>query len=154
MKQRKSFIEKLKQVYAQHTDAIQIAFLVIIGIALFASGYLFSSNLLEKPTSNSEFEFYEQVARDVYEQGDKAIYEVPDGVSLERTNTSITISSAKKTVRGKVIANLQNGELVFTRNAETGEAIFINILVGILFVLVSILIWISISSFYEKIKRN
>ena len=151
MKQRKSFIEKLKQVYAQHTDAIQFAFMVIMGIALFASGYLFSSNLLEKPTSNSEFEFYEQVARDVYKQGDKAIYEVPDGVSLERTNTSITISSAKETVRGKIIANLQNGELVFTRNAETGKAIFINILVGILFVLVSIF---TVSSIYKKIKKR
>ena len=112
MKQRKSIIEKVKQVYDQHKNAIQRIFVIVIGIALFATGFLISSNLLEKPISNSEFKFYEQVARDVYEQGDKAIYEVPDGVSLERTNTSITIFSAKKTVRGEVIATLQNGEIV------------------------------------------
>ena len=144
MKQRKSFIEKVKQMYAKYK-------VLIIGIALFLSGYLFSSNLLEKPISNSEFEFYEQVARDVYEQGDKAIYEIPNGVSLERTDETITISSARGAVHGKVVATLQNGELVFTRNAERGEAILKNSLIGILFVIVPSLLWISISSIKKKI---
>lgn len=140
MKQRKSFIEKVKQEYAQHKNTIQRIFVIVIGIALFATGYLISSNFLQKPISNSEFEFYEQVARDVYEQGDKVMYEVPDGVSLQRTNTNITISSAKIAVRGQVIATLQNGELVFTRDAETRETIVINSIVGILFVLVGMFI--------------
>ena len=154
MKKLKSFIENVKQVYSQHTHTIKIVFWIILGIAIFASGYHISANFLEKPTTNSEFDLYEKVVRDIYEHVDQAIYEVPGGVSIEITNTSITISSAKETVRGEVIANLQNGEFVFTRNAETGRAISTNILVGFLFILFSILIWTSVSSIYEKIKKR
>lgn len=107
---------------------------------------MFSSNFLQKPTSDSEFE--------LYEQGDKTIYEVPEGVSLERTDTSIIISSAKKTVQGKVIANLQNGELVLTRNEESIEAISNNIFAGIFFIFVTSVIVVGVSSIYEKIKRK
>lgn len=154
MKKRKSFIEKIEQVCEQHISSTIIAFSVIIVIVLFGSGYMFSSNVLQKPTSDSEFELYEQVARDVYEQGDKTIYEVPEGVSLERTDTSIIISSAKKTVRGKVIANLQNGELVLTRNEESIDAISNNILAGIFFIFATSVIVVCVSSIYEKIKRK
>lgn len=151
MKQRKSFIEKVKQVYVQHKNVIQIIFAVIIGIAFFASGFLISSSLLEKPLiSNNEFEFYEQVARDVYNQGNKTIYEVPDGVSLKKTDTSITVSSAKVSVRGKVVATLQNGELVCVYDAETVEAILINSLIGILFVFV----WVIIVAFIHEKKKK
>ena len=144
MKQRKSFIDKL---YLQHKKVI----LIILSIALFVGGYLASVNTLYKPISDSQFEFYEQVACDVYEQGNKAIYEVPDGVSLERTSTSITISSANRTYRGKVIANLQNGELVYTRKPETGFVIFASSLIGAMFVCIGVLVWEPID---EKIKKR
>ena len=153
MKQRKVFIEKVKQWYAQHKDAIEIIFRVVIGIAIFTSGYLVSANLLKKPISNREFELYEQMARSVYEQREQSIYEVPKGIHLDKTATSIIISSDKVTVRGKVIANLQNGELVFTRKSETGEAIVINSLIGFLFVLVSLITWLNVPSFNEKNKK-
>lgn len=148
MKQHRLSVQK---VFSLHKRTIKIIFMIITSVTLFISGYLVSSNLLTKQISDSEFEFYEQVARNVYEQGEKVIYEVPDGVTLERTSTSITISS-KGTNRGKVTANLQNGELIFTRNEERGEAIAIGILSGILFVLISILLWIGIPYFYEKSK--
>ncbi len=150
MKQHRLSVQK---VFSLHKRTIKIIFMIITSVTLFISGYLVSSNLLTKQISDSEFEFYEQVARNVYEQGEKVIYEVPDGVTLERTSTSITISS-KGTNRGKVTANLQNGELIFTRNEERGEAIAIGILSGILFVLISILLWIGIPYFYEKSKRK
>ncbi len=150
MKQHRLSVQK---VFSLHKRAIKIIFMIITSVTLFISGYLVSSNLLTKQISDSEFEFYEQVARNVYEQGEKVIYEVPDGVILERTSTSITISS-KGTNRGKVTANLQSGELIFTRNEERGEAIAIGILSGILFVLISILLWIGIPYFYEKSKRK
>ena len=146
MKKRKSFIEKIEQVCEQHMSSTIIAFSVIIFIVLFGSGYMFSSNFLQKPTSDSEFE--------LYEQGDKTIYEVPEGVFLERTDTSIIISSTKKTVRGKVIANLQNGELVLTHNEESIEAISNNIFAGIFFIFVTSVIVVGVSSIYEKIKRK
>lgn len=150
MKQHRLSVQK---VFSLHKRTIKIIFMIITSVTLFISGYLVSSNLLTKQISDSEFEFYEQVARNVYEQGEKVIYEVPDGVILERTSTSITISS-KGTNRGKVTAILQNGELIFTRNEERGEAIAIGILSGILFVLISILLWIGIPYFYEKSKRK
>lgn len=150
MKQHRLSIQK---VFSLHKGAIKIIFMIIISVTLFISGYLVSSNLLTKQISDSEFELYEQLARNVYEQGEKVIYEVPDGVILERTSTSITISS-KGTNRGKVTANLQDGELIFTRNEERGEAIAIGILSGILFVLISILLWIGIPYMYEKSKRK
>jgi len=150
MKQHRLSVQK---VFSLHKRTIKIIFMIITSVTLFISGYLVSSNLLTKQISDSEFEFYEQVASNVYEQGEKVIYEVPDGVTLERTSTSITISS-KGTNRGKVTANLQNGELIFTRNEERGEAIAIGILSGILFVLISILLWIGIPYFYEKSKRK
>ena len=125
MKQRKAFIDK---VYLQHPKAI----VIILSIVFFVSGYWLTASTLTKPITNSEFEFYEQVARDVYEQGNKAIYEVPNGVLLVKTNTSITISN-DGIRRGQVVATLQNGELVCTRDLQTAYAIIVNSLCGIIF---------------------
>lgn len=150
MKQQKLFVPK---TFSRYKGVVKSVFIVVISIALFVSGYISSSNLLAKQISDSEFEFYEQIARDVYEQGERAIYEVPDGVNLERTSTSITISP-KGTNRGKVIASLQNGELIFTRNKEIGESIAVGILTGILFVLISVLLWIGIPYTYKTIKKR
>ena len=120
---------------------------IIVGIILFISGYLISSTFLVKNISNSEFEFYEQVARDVYEQGDKSIYEVPYGISLQRTNTSITISSANNNYFGKVVAKLQNGNLVFTHDSEANDIIVLNSCFGFICVIVPTLM-------YGFFKRN
>lgn len=117
--------------------------LIIIGfVALFAVGYLFSSLALQKLVSDSEFSYYEQVAKDVYEQGSSTIYEVPETVTLEKTDTEIIISSADINKRGKVCATVQNGELVFERDNETGDAIGLSIAFGIIFVLIGLIIYI------------
>lgn len=150
MKHQRLIIPK---AFSRYKGIVKSVFIVIICIALFISGYVLSSNLLAKQISDSEFEFYEQIARDVYEQGERAIYEVPDGVNLERTSTSITISS-KGTNHGKVIASLQNGELIFTHDKEIGETIAVGILTGILFVLISVLLWIGIPYAYKTAKKR
>lgn len=149
MKERK----KLKEIYSQHEDAIQIAIFVIFAIALFIGGYLVSWNFMKKPLNDRQFELCEQVARDVYAQKGNVIVEAPEDFSVSMTTTTITVQSADNLYRGKIIAKLQNGELVMTRDMETGEAVFLSILMGILFVLVTILIVAGACGIYEKIKK-
>ena len=49
MKTRKKFIDNVRQMYAQHENAIQIVGIAILLIAIFIAGYLVSWNFLEKP---------------------------------------------------------------------------------------------------------
>lgn len=154
MNQLKHFIERVKREYARNKKAvIKKIFLVIIGIAIFVSGYLLSSNFLEMPISNCEFEFYEQVAADLYNKGYVAIQEVAqEELSIKITNTSIIISSTNSAGRGKVIANFQSGELVITRDAEIPEAIFVNTVMGLLWVFVFTLTNMLVQDIYKDIK--
>lgn len=154
MKERKNFIDKVKQVYEKHTNAIQATVLVVIAIALFIAGYLVSWNFLRKPLNDNQFELCEQVARDVYAQKGTVIVEAPEDFSVEMTTTTITVKYANRLCRGKVIAKLQNGELVMTRNMEIGDAVFVSILMGILFVLVPALVIAIIGSIYEKLNKK
>lgn len=150
MKERKT----LKEIYSQHKDAIQIAILIILAIAFFNGGYLVSWNFMEKPLNDRQFELCEQVARDVYASKGNVIVEAPEDFSVSMTTTTITVQSANNLYRGKVIAKLQNGELVMTRDMGTGEAVFLSILMGIIFVLVAILIATVACGIYEKIKKK
>lgn len=153
MKTRKKFIDNVRQMYAQHEDAIQIAGIAILLIAIFIAGYLVSWNFLEKPLNDGQFEFCEQVARDVYAQKGQVIVEAPEDVSVATTTTTITVKLADGTYRGYVVAKLQNGELVMTRNFETGDAIFTSILMGILFICVFVILVLIGDKIYKKIKR-
>lgn len=150
MEERKT----LKEVYSQHEDAIQAAILVILEIAFFIGGYLVSWNFIEKPLNDSQFELCEQVARDVYAQKGNVIVEAPEDFSVSMTTTTITVRSANNQYRGYVIAKLQNGELVMTRNMETGKAVFFSILMGMLFVALTIIIFIAAEGIYKKIKKK
>ncbi len=150
MKERKT----LKEIYSQHKDAIQIAIFIILAIALFIGGYLVSWNfgidIYSKPLNDSQFELCEQIARDVYAQKGNVIVEVPEDFSVSMTTTTITVQSDNILYRGKVIAKLQNGELVTTRDMATGEAVFWSIIMGILFVVVTNLI----VGIYKTIKKK
>ncbi|MCI9177733.1 MAG: hypothetical protein HFJ28_04055 [Clostridia bacterium] len=150
MKERKT----LKEIYSQHKDAVQIAILIIFAIASFIGGYLVSWNFMEKPLNDSQFKLCEQVARDIYAQKRSVIVEVPKNFSVSMTATTITVQSANKLYRGKVIAKLQNSELVMTRDMETREAVFWSILMGILFILVAILMFEGVCKIYQKVKKN
>ncbi len=147
MKKRKT----LKEVYSQHEAAIQIAILVILEIALFIGGYLVSWNFMVKPLNDSQFELYEQVAREVYAQKEMVIVEAPEDFSVSMTATTITVQPTNSR-SGKVIAKLQNGELVMTRDKETGEAVFISICMGLLFAFGTILVAVIIGVTCNKIE--
>lgn len=150
MKKRKT----LKQLYKQHEDAIQIAMIVIIAIAIFSAGYFVSWNFMEKPLNENQFEMCEQIARDVYEQKQQVIVEAPEDFLVSISTTTITVESANPFFRGKVLASLQNGELVMTRYLEQGEAIFFSILMGVLFICVSILIILLGDTVYKKVQKR
>ena len=150
MKKRKT----LKQLYKQHEDAIQIAVLVIIAIAIFSAGFLVCWNFMKKPLSENQFEMCEQIARDVYEQKGQVIVEAPEDFSVSISTTTITVKSANTFFRGKVLASLQNGELVMTRHLEQGDAIFLSILMGILFICVSFLILCLGDTIYKKVQKR
>ena len=124
MKKRKT----LKEIYSQHKKAIQTVILVILAIVLFIGDYLVSWNFMFKPLNNSQFELCEQAARDVYAQKGNVIVEAPEDFSVSMTTTTITVESANILYRGRVIAKLQNGELVITRDTETVSSIILSMI--------------------------
>ena len=69
MKERRTFICKVKQVNEQHMNTIEAIILVVI--VLFIASFLVSWKLFHKPLSTNQFEACEQVARDVYAQAQK-----------------------------------------------------------------------------------
>lgn len=146
MKERKT----LKEIYSQHVNAINL----IIIIALFISGYLISWNFMMKPLNDSQFELCEQVARDVYaHQRENFIVEAPEDISVSINATTITVQLADSLHRGKVIAKLQNGELVMKRDMETGEAVLTSIGMGLLVLILAFLILVIVVISYETIKK-
>lgn len=149
MEERKT----LKEIYSKHKDAIKIAIFAILAIALFIGGYLVSWNFRVKPLNDSQFEIYEQVARDVYDQKENVMVEAPKESYVSITATTITVE-ATCPYRGEVIARLQNGKLAMTRNMKTGEAVFTSIVTGTAFVLVFALVTIVIDSIIHKKKSG
>lgn len=126
---------------------------IIAGVSIivaFLAGYRISSEFLTKPISNTQCEYLKQLASEVYEQGDKVIYEVPDDICLEKTETSIIISLDNNELRGRVIATLQNGELVYETDLRRGDAIFTNICAGLLLVTITAILWVIVEKIHGK----
>lgn len=149
MKERK----KLKEIYSQHRNAIEN----VILIALFISGYLIAWNFV-KPMNDSQFELCEQVARDVYAQNENVLSEefepeVPEDFPVNITESEIKVGSTKDLHMGMVIARLQNGELVMTRDKQTEIAVILSILNGLLFIAVENLIDSIAYEIHQKIKK-
>lgn len=138
MKTRRQFFDKIRETYTQYEDVVQINGFVIFLITMFIVGYRVSWNCL-KPISADKFELCEQVARDVYAQEGKVIVEASKEVSVTTTTTTITVKLNNMHL-GKVVAKLQNGELTMTRYSETGKAILLSILFGIVFVFILIVL--------------
>ena len=137
MTKRKTFIDKVENVF--NITAIRAILLVAFIVALFISGFLISTNFILIPLNNSQFEFYEKVARDVYEQNEQILLEVPEGVKITKTETSITVSSSDTKYTGEVVAKLKNGELIFTRSSGLSSSIKVGCAVGVIFILVGYL---------------
>ncbi len=122
-------------------QAIIIPCLAIICIAVFTCGYYFSNHFIVKQVTDNEFKLYEQVAYDVCNQfGKSALYEIPEGVTVEKDDTSIVISSNDSIKYGKVIAKIQDGNLVLERDLEVNERADVNTFIGIIFAFVFLFI--------------
>lgn len=148
MKTRRKFIDKVKQ----HTKAIQITGVLMLLVIVFILGFFVSWNFMKIPLPDSQFELYEQVARDVYAQEGQVIVEVPEDVIVSKTTTTITVESASLRYRGKVIAKLKDGKLVMTQYLETGETVALSILMGIAFVCVFIILFMIADKIYKDIR--
>jgi len=93
------------------------AFIITIFIIAFFITWNFFK-ILNKPLNESQLEACEQVAYDVYAQGDVVLVDVPEGFSVEKTISSIAVQPNTNFQRGKVVAEIQNGELVITRDTK------------------------------------
>ncbi len=153
MKKRRSFIDKVKQEYKKRIDAIKNAVILIIMFALFIVGYFVSWSFLNKPLNDNQIKACKQVAHDVYYLKIIDKSEIPKEYSVNTTIATITVRSANILYRGKVIAKLQNGELVMTPDMETFDAIYISVLLGILFMVVPVLIIAKVGSNYKENKK-
>lgn len=151
MKERRTFICKVKQVNEQHMNTIEAIILVVI--VLFISSFLVSWKLFHKPLSTNQFEACEQVARDVYAQAQKgtSIFEVPEDYSVSIDSTTINVRLAN--YRGKVIAKVQKGELEMTQDREIGSAILDSIVMGLIFILYPLMIMVLILEVVEMVNE-
>lgn len=143
MKKRKSF-----------KDTFEILILLLISIACFAGGYFLSWNFV-KPLDENQFALCEQIAQNAYDQRGNVLIEAPDEYEVEMTTTTITVRAVKLTYRGCVIAKLQDGELVITRDEETSSAIAQSIFFGIIVMLVGILaVGVGSTIIESKVQSN
>ena len=151
MKERRTFICKVKQVNEQHMNTIEAIILVVI--VLFIASFLVSWKLFHKPLSTNQFEACEQVARDVYAQAQKgtSIFEVPEDYSVSIDST--TINGRLANYRGKVIAKVQKGELEMTQDREIGSAILDSIVMGLIFILYPLMIMVLILEVVEMVNE-
>lgn len=151
MKERRTFICKVKQVNEQHMNTIEAIILVVI--VLFIASFLVSWKLFHKPLSTNQFEACEQVARDVYAQAQKgtSIFEVPEDYSVSIDSTTINVRLAN--YRGKVIAKVQKGELEMTQDREIGSAILDSIVMVLIFILYPLMIMVLILEVVEMVNE-
>lgn len=170
MEERKSFIDKVKQVCEKHTGVIGITYF----IAFFIAGYIISWIFFAKPVNDNQLEMCEQVARNVYLQKGKAMFEdlkefsvdmtatdttarTTDEIyqckvivklqngdehvfSVDMTTTTITVEPVSVLDRGKVIAKLQKGKLIVERDMEIQDEIGKSISIGTMFLLLGMII--------------
>lgn len=153
MKERRTFIGKVKQVIEQHMNTTEATILVVLVIVLFIAGFLVSWKLLNKPLSTNQFEVCEQIARYVYDQKENIIVELPEGFSVSTTEKTIKVRLNSGTHRGKVIAKLQKGELEMTRDREIGSAILDSIVMGLIFILYPLMIMVLILEVVEMVNE-
>ena len=125
-------MKKRTEIRIQQYSVIILSTIVtIVAIAFFIGGYIMMWNM-NKPLNVSQISRYEQIARDVYEQK-KIELDPHDNLSISVTENAITIKSADNTYRGMIVAKFKNGELVITRNMETGSTVFMSLMTGLFF---------------------
>lgn len=129
----RTFAGKAKDLYNSHKVQINLVGFILLFVVLpFIIGFTLSAKFATAPLSDSDYAYMEQIARNVYEQGnDNIIYEMTEGINIEIDATTITVS--KDGHVGKVTAKLQNGELLTERVHNYEDGIARNILTGIIY---------------------
>lgn len=153
MKNRKNTTGKLKQFYAQHTNAIQNTGISLIIIALIIAGFLVSWFFFNKPLDDEQFKLCEQVAQQTYEARDQFLIEEKEGFKVQVSQTSIEVMLDNYSSRGKIVAKLQNGEFIMNRDLQTREAIISSVLAGFLFVCIGFLLILLIANVVYFMKK-
>lgn len=126
--------------------------LVVLGIFVFMGAGFFVTSMLKKP--DAQFGYYEQIAQEVFEQGNQFIVECPEDVVVEITATSIKVSSSNGYF-GYVNARLKDGELRFERVKQTPDLVLL--LIGVALFLIGIWVKIltySINEYHNKHKKK
>lgn len=117
---------------------IEVILKMLIAITLFILGFMISWGSLFRPLNEEEFKACEQVAREMYFQRNQSFIPQKEGFSIQRSSTSVAVTSSNPFNIGKVIAESRNGEVILERDMQTENAIIISILIGILFLLLGI----------------
>ena len=134
---------------------VRIVILLIIIIFFVVAGYLFSINTISMPLTQEHFEYYEQLAHNIYLQKEPIIIDDLEGVEVSISVAKITVKPSDFTYRGYIVAKQQNSELVMTRYFEIGEAIVFGFIIGLIFLYMLISLCIFFQDLYKKIRfRN
>lgn len=120
----------------------------------FIFGFIISNQFIFIEMNEQEYKMCEEAAYDIYNQMSEhpLLYEVPDHVKVSISNTEITVSAFLK--GGKVIASLENNELVVKRDSMKGLCLFEDILMGLLFICIFGLIYSSYKEKQEKLRAK
>lgn len=136
----------MKNFIKRYKTSCYVTFLVLMALA----GYFLMTLVLNKPCSENTLDYLEQVAYDVYEQKNNIIVEAPQDVEVTINSTNIEIKTSKWNETGKVIASLENGELVIERTKDRAGAITLGVLLGVVFFLIGVLILFQVEELLER----
>ena len=101
---------------------VKIILLVVSCVVFFTCLFLLLNNFCVTKLSEEEFKMYENVAYRAYEQdkrGDILKEEFDEGVEVEKTDTSIIVSSSDPSCYDKVVLKMQNGKPFCYRETDT-----------------------------------
>ena len=120
---------------------------ILVAIIGFTIGFFLSTKYVFKPSTDSDFQRYEEVAKNVYQQGNQAIVETPNDVVIEKTATRISVSSSEYGHLGRVDAKLENGKLVCEKKPELYGVIILGIINGLVGILTA---WLLVFIIFIK----
>ncbi len=149
MKNRKA----LKGRHSRLESILFLLFLVFSIIAVFIGFYLLSSRTIFKPSTKKQLDFYEEVARNVYEQNEEAINKVIDKVSITRGKNTINVSDNYQhgITSGRVVLIINNDGIIIERHPEFFFSLFMNILFSTVFTIdTCILLFLICYYFWQK----
>ena len=142
MTYRNILVVQKKHPSVRPKTVIKIIAAILLAMAIFAGGFIFSWFVLEKPLNDDEFAFCESIAQNIYSNGQQFLTDVQQGVKVTINDTTITVSLDSYTRRGKVVAQLHDGKLVMERVVEITDAIITSIIIGLTVLFICIALFV------------